>query len=213
VKSLATISAKGGSGKTALAVSLACLWATTSRVLLVDCDPQDAGSATWWLNRTDDTLPNLTWTKTQPEELANLIGRIDPTIGHVIIDTPPQLAATALISVAQAVDVVLIPGLPVEVATIVQTARTITHQTNTPTAAVFTRATTLSMRASIAVEATTALASINCPVIGQIRGYADMAAAPLRGQRPDQLPSPAKHQLAIDLNDLSNVLNERFPNA
>lgn len=200
---VSVISSKGGTGKTVTAVSLACWWAQHGhKTLLVDTDPQDVGSATWWLNRTDDRLANLSWVKTTPEELAPALNRLQAQ--WVMIDTPPRVDSQDLISIASLTNLVLIPGSPFEAAAIVQTAKTIQQTTQTPAAAVITRTGTQIMQSADVNEVSQALQNVNCPPIGQIRAYKAMAAAPAQGRRPLQLAGPAGTKLASDLQTLAH---------
>lgn len=211
MKSIAVVSTKGGSGKTAVAVSVACHWAVGKRTVLLDLDGQDTGSAAWWLDRTDDALNRLTWAKTRAADVVDRIRDIDTD--RLVVDTPPSLDTPAIIDIASEVDLVVIPGAPAEIATIVQTARTVTAETDTPVAAVFTRALRASLDASAALSATEALESIDCPVIGRMRGYAAMMSAPLRGQRPNQIALGPRQRVTEDIYELVQQIEQRTTNA
>lgn len=114
---------KGGSGKTTTALGLATIWAETGRnVLIADLDPQDAGSATWWLNEAKPQ--KLHWTKTTGHKLAPIVRttRYDITI----IDTPPRLDQDDLPAAAAMSDLVIIVAEPsaLDIATASQTITT-----------------------------------------------------------------------------------------
>ena len=100
---------KGGVGKTTLALHVAAALARSSRVLVVDADPQ--GSALDWANaRSKDPVafPVIGLPK-------NTLHKQIPSIGQdykwVIIDGPPRVNAIAKAAIA-ASDLVVIPVLP-----------------------------------------------------------------------------------------------------
>lgn len=207
MKSIAIISSKGGVGKTGLAVALAAHWAAKQPVALIDLDTQDTGSAQWWLNRTDGNLDGLSWVKTNPENLLKSIEKLDR---FTIVDTPPRLDNQAIIEIAAAVDFVLIPGKPSEMSSTAQTAKTLQAATTTPVAAVFTRTLTGTMRGAWALSAISALETIECPVVGQLREYTALARAPFEGKRPDQLQTRIKQQLNDDIEQLAANITKRI---
>jgi len=201
--SIAAISTKGGTGKTAVSVCLACWWAAEGHhVYLIDTDSQDTESATWWLDHTDDALQTLSWVETTTNGLARKIPSIDAD--YVIVDTPPRIDDKGLLAVAQAVDLVLIPGSTLETPSMIQTAKTITQASSTPLASVYTREATTTMDSRTAFDGRAQLASIGAPVIGRIRRYAAMNAAPIHGKRPDQIELHAREQLGHDIKQLAN---------
>lgn len=204
---IALISSKGGTGKTVTAVALACHWAHRHPTLLTDCDPQDVGSATWWLNRTDDKLTSLSWIKTTPKEVTRTINRVVSEI--IVIDTRPSIQGNDQINLAKTVDLVLIPGSAYEAGTIIQTAKTINEACPTPCAAVLTKTSTQSTRAAITHEMTHVLTNQGCPVIGQIRRYTAMEAAPLQGRRPGQLAGQPGLSLKNDITSLAHNIETR----
>jgi chromosome partitioning protein len=89
---------KGGAGKTTTAVNLAACWgAEGMRVLLIDCDPQ--GAATASLGVDAEAL--------QCQALAPVAGRYD----MILLDCPPSLDLLA-VNTLVAADAVLIPTPP-----------------------------------------------------------------------------------------------------
>lgn len=114
---------KGGAGKTTTSVGLASYWAEVAgkEVLLVDLDPQDAGSAAWWLDLANPG--SMAWTSATGPQLAAAIGNVSHDI--IVIDTPPRLTEgdKDLIAAAQISDLVVVVTEPsaLDVASAAQT--------------------------------------------------------------------------------------------
>lgn len=99
---------KGGVGKTTTAMSLAAVTAESSRVLLVDVDPQQ--SSTWWAERAGDELPFDFASDTDPTHLARLR---ELPYDVIFIDTPGSLESRdVLAAVLEAADFVILPTEP-----------------------------------------------------------------------------------------------------
>jgi len=107
-KIAAVANLKGGTGKSTIAVNLACqLAAGGAAVVLVDADEQ--GTATYWVGRGEYPVTLKPTTpggdlRAWAAEITTLPSEI------VVIDAPPQIGATtrAIIDIA---DVILIPAL------------------------------------------------------------------------------------------------------
>jgi chromosome partitioning protein len=121
MKVVAVVNQKGGAGKTTTTMNLAAMAAESSRVLVVDVDPQQ--SATWWATTAGDELPFDFAEETDPTFLAAV--RSLP-YDFVFIDTPGSLSDAAVLStVLDAADFVIIPTEP-EALCIPPMVRTIT---------------------------------------------------------------------------------------
>lgn len=109
MKVVALLARKGGTGKTTIAIHLACIaQAEGRRVLFFDLDPQRSLSA-WWQSRSADT-PGLA--ETDARRLPALLAAAEVE-GYdlAIIDTPPAISfATA--QVAELADLAVIPLRP-----------------------------------------------------------------------------------------------------
>lgn len=110
-RTLALITAKGGSGKSTIAILLADALASERRkVLLIDADPQ--GSVSQWFKTAaarGDRPANIDVARaTSDTELSSLLGQ---TSGHDerIIDVP-GVADKSLIVAANAADLIIIPA-------------------------------------------------------------------------------------------------------
>lgn len=197
---IALLSSKGGSGKTTVAVAMATWWAThRGPVTLVDCDPQDTGSAEWWLDRSDDRIGALAWAKASIPELVEHLDQIDTA---VIIDTAPRLDDATLHHVAQLVDLVVIPGSIPEFPTVLQTFQTVRQASTTPTVAVITRTLTASLNGASAEEVLDVLRGEGLPIAGAIRQNTALAEAVVLGRRPDQLAGESRSRVDDDLRTL-----------
>jgi len=106
---IAIASSKGGVGKTTCAVNLAAVLGKDRRVLLVDADPQNAGSAQWWIG-DNESFPFDTTKSADPALLEQL--RNADTYDLVIVDTRPALDSELLAAVSVAADLTIIPAQP-----------------------------------------------------------------------------------------------------
>ena len=118
MKVLGVLAQKGGTGKTTLAINWACESARSSRVVLIDTDPQRS-TASWGgksLGRTGSPAPQVV----PPENVAPIneggladaldVCRADG-VDQVVIDTAPHSEKPAF-AVASLSDLVVIPTRP-----------------------------------------------------------------------------------------------------
>lgn len=87
MKVLSVVSSKGGAGKTTTVMNLAAVLSQSSKVLVVDTDPQ--GSAEWWATEAGDNRPFKFAPQTDPEALRRLKALNEYDV--VIVDTPGTL--------------------------------------------------------------------------------------------------------------------------
>jgi chromosome partitioning protein len=130
VKVVAVVNQKGGAGKTTTTMNLAAVVAESSRVLVVDVDPQQ--SATWWATTAGDDLPFDFADETDPGFLAEI--RSLP-YEFVFIDTPGSLSDNAVLStVLESADFVVVPTEPEAlcVPPMVRTIKTIVEPKHVP---------------------------------------------------------------------------------
>jgi len=169
---LALISQKGGSGKTTLAVHLACAAAQAGeRVAVIDTDPQ--ASARAWAQVRRQPEPAVLGST--PAELPLRLAALEATL--VVIDTAPH-TAVSLATVTAVATGLLIPCRPtaLDLAAVAATVA-LARAAQKPTAFVLTAC---PARAPEVAEARTALATYGFPVapvlIGERRTYARAVA-------------------------------------
>lgn len=109
---IAIANQKGGVGKTTVTMNLAAVAAETSRVLVVDVDPQ--GSAGFWADQAGAGLPFDVADDADPANLSQL-RRLDYDV--VFVDTPGSLEArSVLTAVLDEADFVILPTEPAALA-------------------------------------------------------------------------------------------------
>lgn len=208
-KVISVLSGKGGTGKTSTALGLASVLLNADHsVLLVDTDAQDAGSATWWLDRSDDDDDRLGFTTATGAELrANLD---DITEDFVIVDTAPRLDDDDLDDVLSCTDlaVVVTQPAPLDVAAASQTISGRVKPSGKPYVVVLTMVHSRSLNE--AHEARGELLALGHPVAGSlIRYFAPVRRAAFDGLLPADLKgsSGEKHR-----NDLEGLRTELLMN-
>jgi len=169
---LALVSQKGGSGKTTLALHLACAAAQAGeRVAVIDTDPQ--ASARAWAQVRQAGEPTVLGAT--PAELPRQLAALEATL--VVIDTAPH-TAVSLATVAAVATALLIPCRPtaLDLAAVAATVA-LARAAQKPTAFVLTAC---PARAPEVAQARTALATYGFPVapvlIGERRTYARAVA-------------------------------------
>ena len=172
MRTLALVSQKGGSGKTTLAVHLACAAVQAGeRVAVIDTDPQ--ASARAWAQVRRQPEPAVLGAT--PAELPLRLAALEATL--VVIDTAPH-TAVSLATVTAVATGLLIPCRPtaLDLAAVAATVA-LARAAQKPTAFVLTAC---PARAPEVAEARTALATYGFPVapvlIGERRTYARAVA-------------------------------------
>ena len=87
MKVVSVLSSKGGAGKTTTVMNLAAVLAQSSKVLVVDTDPQ--GSAEWWATEAGENRPFRFAPQTDPEALRRLKALNEYDV--ILVDTPGTL--------------------------------------------------------------------------------------------------------------------------
>jgi len=114
-KRILLANAKGGCGKTTLAVNLASYYAKRGiNTALIDTDPQNSSSH--WLARRPETMPKIhgisAFKKPPRGTTRNWMMKIPRDVRRIIVDTPAGLHGHELSEQLKLADLVIIPVLP-----------------------------------------------------------------------------------------------------
>ena len=101
---------KGGSGKTTIATSLASMLPNVGFSLLIDCDPPQYSSDSWWATRKAKELENKgdCFTAASEEYLAELIDFNSKNYDWIVLDAPPRGEITTKLIMKMS-DLIIIP--------------------------------------------------------------------------------------------------------
>ena len=102
---------KGGAGKTMIAANLAAAFAATSRVALLDIDPQHTLARWHALRRAQPAVAPIAFSDISGWRLAAELDRLRREFDLVLIDSPPHIDADARRAIRVA-DMVLVPVQP-----------------------------------------------------------------------------------------------------
>lgn len=183
---LAFVGQKGGTGKSTLALAVACeLHRRGSRVLLVDADPQGTartfGDVAAELGRDAPTITAMGPGLHRPDQLP----RLAEGFGHVVIDCPPGTGQVQRSAVMVA-DVAVLPvgPSPVEVWSLAETIRLVEEaQTLRPELAAALVINRKDPRTALGRSVRESLATAGLPVLeAEVALRVALAEAPAAGQ-------------------------------
>ena len=200
-RSIAVVSGKGGVGKTTTSLGIAGVIADLGRsVVVVDTDPQDHGSASWWLNSTDDE--RLSFITGTGAELAVNHSKLEQD--HIVVDTPPRLDDDDLDHVLEIADLALVLSQPaaLDVAAAAQTIASRVRPAGTPYLLVLTQVDGRSL--AEAHDARLELLAAGHRVAGPvIRQFAAVRRAPLEAMLPTQATEKHRDDVASLVTEIS----------
>lgn len=111
------VNAKGGSGKTTVAINLASYYAARAfRPALMDLDPQ--ASSTRWLSKRPAERPAIYGIPAFRRDLnvtASWQTRVPPAINRLIVDTPAAMDPLRMTDAVRNADAILVPILPSDI--------------------------------------------------------------------------------------------------
>ena len=175
---LVVFNGKGGVGKTTTAVNLAAAFGESDRVLLVDADPQ--GSASWWVDRSENRMGFDLAKSTDPLLLGHL--REIEDYQTIVVDTPPALSSSALAAVLPVADYLLLPSppAPMDLSALIDTVRQVVIPSGVMHRVLLTRVDPRSL--AEALEAQKTLLEVGIPVCNAfIRAYKAHERSALEG--------------------------------
>ena len=109
---IGVVNQKGGVGKSTVTMGMAAVCAETSKVLVVDIDPQ--GSVTFWSDQAGDNLPFDTTSDLDPKNLSRLR---ELSYDVVFVDTPGSLENEHILNpVLDEADFLILPTEPAPLA-------------------------------------------------------------------------------------------------
>lgn len=204
-KVLVVLNGKGGVGKTTTAINLAATFAESNSVLLVDADPQ--GSATWWVDRSQQGMGFDLTQETNPELLGEL--RKITSYELVVVDTPPALDSGALATVVPAADYLILPTppAPMDLAALIGTVREIVRPVGVAYRVLLTR---VDPRSAVeALEAQNTLLELGIPACSAfVRTYKAHERAALEGMAVTQWRGRNARAAAADYRRVADEIQQ-----
>ena len=207
MKVISVVSSKGGAGKTTSVMNLAAVLSQTTKVLVVDTDPQ--GSAEWWAAEAGENRPFHFAPQTAPEALRRLKALNEYDV--VIVDTPGTLEIRDRLEAVLAVTdyaIVVSEAAPLSMQPVLDTIEGFLIPHRVPHRVLLNK---IDPRASALDEADIReyLGSRNIPIFASsIRMYKAHERAPLRGVFVTQYGTDRYSLNAVD--DYRRVALEMF---
>lgn len=205
---VSVVSGKGGVGKTTTSLSIASYWSLTGhQTYLVDADPQDAGSAQWWLGRSPGH-ENLTIGKHTDLETLSRLREVEG-FEYVVVDTPPRPDSEQLTAICHASDLVIVmTGIgPLPLSAAVQTVTSLVEPTGAPHACLVSMID--ARRQGEALEARDQLREAGIPALEVLaRHYVVLERCASDGTLPAEVKGDNANQVLDDIQAMSDEVAE-----